>query len=316
MLVPNRTGNSPAYRYGFQGQEKDDELKGEGNSLNYTFRMHDPRVGRFFAVDPLFRDYPWNSPYAFSENRLIDAVELEGLESALTNKLDFGLNTAQKTHDFNNVIKENKIVVLTVSGLGVGAAAISAFGIVAVGTVLAEEGAEYVFEEMTGIPVILDPIDVLEQISKKGGKKFAKEVIVEGRKFASGSSVKQVKTWASNVKSYGRKAAEKLSSGTYKFGKKHDVIGYNNASRHLEKRIKQGYKFKNKDEMIKYGNDFFKREGNNILEFKSTEGYIHRVDTKTGEYGLLGPDGNINTVFKTDKNSIDYLNEQYDKYGK
>lgn len=53
MLVPNRHGSSNSYRYGFQGQEKDDELKGEGNSLNYTFRMHDPRVGRFFAVDPL-----------------------------------------------------------------------------------------------------------------------------------------------------------------------------------------------------------------------------------------------------------------------
>ena len=80
MLVPNRHGSSNAYRYGFQGQEKDDELKGEGNSLSYTFRMHDPRVGRFFAVDPLFKTYPWNSSYAFSENRVIDGVELEGLE--------------------------------------------------------------------------------------------------------------------------------------------------------------------------------------------------------------------------------------------
>ncbi len=80
MLVPNRHGSSNSYRYGFQGQEKDDELKGEGNSLNYTFRMHDPRVGRFFATDPLFRQYAYNSPYAFSENRIIDGVELEGLE--------------------------------------------------------------------------------------------------------------------------------------------------------------------------------------------------------------------------------------------
>jgi RHS repeat-associated protein len=71
------------YRYGFQGQEKDDELKGEGNSINYRFRMHDPRLGRFFAIDPLASKYPYNSPYAFSENRLIDAVELEGLESKL-----------------------------------------------------------------------------------------------------------------------------------------------------------------------------------------------------------------------------------------
>jgi len=58
----------------------DNEIKGEGNSLNYTFRMHDPRVGRFFATDPLAPVYPWNSPYAFSENRVIDGVELEGAE--------------------------------------------------------------------------------------------------------------------------------------------------------------------------------------------------------------------------------------------
>ncbi len=80
MTLPGRTSTGNDYRYGFQGQEKDDELKGKGNSLNYTFRMHDPRVGRFFAVDPLFKKYPWNSPYAFSENRLIDGIELEGLE--------------------------------------------------------------------------------------------------------------------------------------------------------------------------------------------------------------------------------------------
>ena len=68
------------YRYTFQGQESDDEVKGAGNSINYKFRMHDPRVGRFFAGDPLFRDYPSYSSYAFSQNRLVDGVELEGLE--------------------------------------------------------------------------------------------------------------------------------------------------------------------------------------------------------------------------------------------
>jgi RHS repeat-associated protein len=81
MLVPNRHGSSESYRYGFQGQEKDDEVKGEGNSLNYTYRMHDARVGRFFAVDPLFRKYAWNSPYSFSSNRVLDRNELEGLET-------------------------------------------------------------------------------------------------------------------------------------------------------------------------------------------------------------------------------------------
>ncbi|WP_310560434.1 RHS repeat-associated core domain-containing protein [Flavobacterium sp.] len=92
MIVPNRHGSSTAYRYGFQGQEMDNEIKGEGNSLNYTFRMHDPRVGRFFAVDPLSPMYPWNSSYAFSENNVMDAIELEGLE-----KFSFKVHMAMNT---------------------------------------------------------------------------------------------------------------------------------------------------------------------------------------------------------------------------
>jgi RHS repeat-associated protein len=73
------------YRYSFQGQEKDDEIKGKNNSVNYKYRMHDPRVGRFFAVDPLATTYPFNSPYAFSENNVIHAFEFEGLEKVAFN---------------------------------------------------------------------------------------------------------------------------------------------------------------------------------------------------------------------------------------
>ncbi len=80
--MPGRNSSPGNYRFGFQGQEGDPELKGEGNSVNYKYRMHDPRVGRFLSLDPLAPDYPHNSPYAFSENRVIDRIELEGLESA------------------------------------------------------------------------------------------------------------------------------------------------------------------------------------------------------------------------------------------
>ncbi len=81
VQLDGRTISGDSYRNGFQNQEKDDELKGAGNSVNYKYRMHDPRVGRFFAVDPLSNEYPWNSSYAFSENKVIAWVELEGLES-------------------------------------------------------------------------------------------------------------------------------------------------------------------------------------------------------------------------------------------
>ena len=40
------------YRYGYQGSEKDDELKGNGNSYTTEFRQLDPRVGRWFSIDP------------------------------------------------------------------------------------------------------------------------------------------------------------------------------------------------------------------------------------------------------------------------
>ena len=71
---------SGGYRFGFQNQEKDNEIKGEGNSINFEYRMHDLRIGRFFAIDPLSAKYPYYTPYAFSGNRLFDAKEIEGLE--------------------------------------------------------------------------------------------------------------------------------------------------------------------------------------------------------------------------------------------
>ena len=93
MLLPNRHANTSDYRYGFQGQELDNEIKGEGNSLNFKYRMHDPRVGRFFAIDPLAVQYPWNSPYAFSENQVIRYMEFEGLEKVdPPGYLEYGYN--------------------------------------------------------------------------------------------------------------------------------------------------------------------------------------------------------------------------------
>jgi RHS repeat-associated protein len=78
MKMPGRNNNSAGYRYQGQGQEEDNEFT-EG-FLSFEYRVHDPRIGRFLSVDPLRKKYPHNSNYAFSENRVIDAVELEGLE--------------------------------------------------------------------------------------------------------------------------------------------------------------------------------------------------------------------------------------------
>lgn len=47
--------------------------------------IYPQEILKFLSTDPLFAQYPHNSPYAFSENRVVDAVDLEGLEAAISN---------------------------------------------------------------------------------------------------------------------------------------------------------------------------------------------------------------------------------------
>jgi RHS repeat-associated protein len=69
-----------SYRYGFNGKENDNDVKGDGNQQDYGMRVYDPRLGKFLSVDPLTGSYPWNSPYAYAENEPISNIDLDGLE--------------------------------------------------------------------------------------------------------------------------------------------------------------------------------------------------------------------------------------------
>ncbi len=70
--VPNKTKL-------FQGQEHIDDLGLNWDS--FKWRNHQPEIGRFFNVDKLSEKYYYNSPYAFSENKVTSHIELEGLEA-------------------------------------------------------------------------------------------------------------------------------------------------------------------------------------------------------------------------------------------
>ena len=77
--VVSSNGNSTGQKFKtFQGQKLDDELG--LNWLSFKYRNYDPAIGRFFNIDPLAEDYNYQSPYNFAENRVIDGIELEGLE--------------------------------------------------------------------------------------------------------------------------------------------------------------------------------------------------------------------------------------------
>ena len=88
MQMPGRTylaSGSLNYRYGFNGKENDNEVKGVGDQIDYGMRVYDPRIGKFLSVDPLTKNYPWYTPYQFAGNKPIWAIDMDGLEEWETN---------------------------------------------------------------------------------------------------------------------------------------------------------------------------------------------------------------------------------------
>ena len=104
-LTSNKTDLN-AYRgyiYGFQGSEKDDEVKGSGNSYTTEFRMLDPRLGRWLSIDPLAGKFPWQSPYVSMDNCPIWLNDV------------YGLSTGGGDEDIKGVVKGETIVEFKVS---------------------------------------------------------------------------------------------------------------------------------------------------------------------------------------------------------
>lgn len=68
------------YRFGFNGKEMDNDVKGEGNQQDYGMRIYDPRLGRFLSVDPITKGYPMLTPYQFASNSPVEGIDLDGKE--------------------------------------------------------------------------------------------------------------------------------------------------------------------------------------------------------------------------------------------
>ena len=76
QVMPNRHASDNTYRYGYQGSERDDEMKGDGESYVTHYRMYDPRLGRWFSTDPKYNAH--ESPYAGMANNPIIYNDEEG----------------------------------------------------------------------------------------------------------------------------------------------------------------------------------------------------------------------------------------------
>ena len=72
------TNTGEGYRFGFNGMEQDDEVKGSGNSLDFGARIYDTRIGRWMTIDPYSKMYPSHSTYSFVNNNPIVYYDVDG----------------------------------------------------------------------------------------------------------------------------------------------------------------------------------------------------------------------------------------------
>ena len=66
------------YRFGFNSHEKDNELKGIGNHMDFSGYGLDTRLGRRLNIDPQARKYPSQSPYSTFNNSPIFFEDING----------------------------------------------------------------------------------------------------------------------------------------------------------------------------------------------------------------------------------------------
>ncbi len=78
MLMPGRTLSTEDYRFGFNGQENLDDIKGVGKTVDFGSRSYDSRIGKWLRVDAYFNKYANLSPYSSFENNPIVVMDLNG----------------------------------------------------------------------------------------------------------------------------------------------------------------------------------------------------------------------------------------------
>ena len=76
MAMPGREFSSSGYRFGFNGQEKTDEISGNGNHSTAEFWEYDTRLGRRWNLDPK-PDFSY-SLYSCFKNNPIYNIDIKG----------------------------------------------------------------------------------------------------------------------------------------------------------------------------------------------------------------------------------------------
>ncbi len=166
-FVNSSLGNSTAKKIEFQGQETQDELGLDWQS--FKWRNHDPAIGRFMNIDPLAEEFYYNSTYAFSENKVISHVELEGLEAV------WSAAHASRSGASKEFIDKHPVAAAAIAGVFIAPPIILAAGPEAVGAFLLNEVKDEVLSVATGgASDVLDISKTIKNVAEVGIKKIVK----------------------------------------------------------------------------------------------------------------------------------------------
>ncbi len=78
MQIPGRIGSANDYRYGFNGMEEDDEVKGDGNSNTTQYRIYDSRIARWTSIDPMSAQEAGWTPFRINFNNPLRYIDPNG----------------------------------------------------------------------------------------------------------------------------------------------------------------------------------------------------------------------------------------------
>ena len=164
--------------------------------MPYGARYYDAAVGRFVGVDPMADQFAWVSTYNYAENRPVGAIDLHGLQAVDVTQQQYqeavaggGVLAGQVSkNDLMPLYKAQATGGAVGSAVGISGAVAIEMGV----TGIIKEVVETGIEEATGVPIIADPVDIIEQ----GAKKLLKE----GAENVAEKSAKSLKEQAVDIK--------------------------------------------------------------------------------------------------------------------
>ncbi len=187
-LIENRTWEATDARFGFQGQERDDEVAGAGNSLSTFYRLNRSDISIWLTPDPKMDLFPGRSTYTLYGNNPINRIDPRGdLDDGWMSPTTYWYNRTRNSNTltyseyvnsgkYDGAIKVNAAVgatTLMLYGTGfVVAEGFAAYGKAGFVSLLAREGIDECIDQIINNPIPMSLTDAGQIGFKKAGKSF------------------------------------------------------------------------------------------------------------------------------------------------